>query len=277
MKRYNIKPLVKWAGGKRQLLCEITPFVEGQYKAYMEPFVGGGAVLFELQPSKAIINDYNLELMTLYEVVRDHPYELIEKLAVHEENNSEKYFYSIREQDRQDTYNALSNIDKAARLVYLNRTCFNGLYRVNQNGYFNVPYGKYKNPKILDADNIMEASRYFNENDVRMMQGDYKSVLALAEKKDFVFLDPPYVPLSKTASFTSYTDGGFGIEKQIELRDECNKLRERGVPFIQTNSDCDIVRELYGDYKIKSVNVSRNINCKPSGRKGTKEVIIYYE
>lgn len=277
MKRYEIKPLLKWVGGKRQLLDEILPLVDSSFSTYIEPFVGGAAVLFELQPKKAIINDFNIELINMYEVVRDNPKELIDELLIHKEKNSPNYFYSIREQDRKDDYFKMSKVKKAARIIYLNRTCFNGLYRVNKKGFFNVPYGKYVTPKIVDAENIMGVSEYLNNNDIRIIQGDYKKALAFARKRSFVFLDPPYVPLSTTANFTNYTVDDFGLKEQIELRDKCNELRKRGVRFIQTNSDCEIVRDLYKDYCIKSVDVSRNINCKGTNRKGTKEVIIYYE
>lgn len=275
-KNVLVNPILKWVGGKRQLLSDILPLIPTSYTTYVEPFVGGGAVFFELQPSKAIINDYNSELINVYEVVRDNPEELIEVLENHAKNNSSDYYYEIRAIDRSEEYNSMSNIEKAARIIYLNKTCYNGLYRVNLAGQFNSPYGKYKNPKIVDSTTIKAMSKYLNKKGIKIQQGDYKDVLKKIRKGSFVYLDPPYMPISSSSSFTGYTEGGFSYEKQVELKKECDKLREKGIFFLQSNSDCPEIRELYSDYTILTVKAKRNINSKGNSRGEINEVLIYY-
>ena len=175
-KNVLLAPILKWVGGKRQLLNDILPLIQSK-GTYIEPFLGGGAVLFAYQPKKAIVNDYNSELMNVYQVVKSFPEQLIQMLQIHHDNNSEDYYYNIREIDRTEQYKKISSIEKAARIIYLNKTCYNGLYRVNSSGYFNSPYGKYKNPNIVNAQIIRAMSKYFNENDITLLQGDYKEVL----------------------------------------------------------------------------------------------------
>jgi len=207
-KNMLLVPILKWVGGKRQLLNDILPLVQGE-GTYIEPFLGGGAVLFAYQPKKAIVNDYNPELMNVYQIVKSYPEQLIQSLQIHDANNSEGYYYEIRELDRTKEYKELSLIEKASRIIYLNKTCYNGLYRVNSSGYFNSPYGKYKNPNIINATVIRSMSRYFNENEISLLQGDYKEVLKKARKGNFVYLDPPYMPISISSHFTAYTENGF--------------------------------------------------------------------
>ena len=243
-KNVLLAPILKWVGGKRQLLNDILPLIQSK-GTYIEPFLGGGAVLFAYQPKKAIVNDYNSELMNVYQVVKSYPEQLIQMLQIHHDNNSEDYYYNIREIDRTEQYKKISSIEKAARIIYLNKTCYNGLYRVNSSGYFNSPYGKYKNPNIVNAQIIRAMSKYFNENDITLLQGDYKEVLKKVKKGSFVYLDPPYMPISRSSNFTGYTENGFGYEQQEELKKECDKLREKGIHFIQSNSDCLEIRELY--------------------------------
>ena len=172
-----ITPILKWVGGKRQLLDCIMPLINKNCSTYVEPFIGGGAVFFELQPKKAIINDYNEELINVYLTIRDHPDELIAELEKHKANNSEEYFYAIRALDRDSEYEKLSNIERAARIIYFNKTCYNGLYRVNSAGQFNAPYGKYKNPNIVNATTIKAMSKYLKNDKIDIRQGDYKDVL----------------------------------------------------------------------------------------------------
>lgn len=203
-----LKPMLKWVGGKRQLLSDIVPMIDKTCSMYVEPFVGGGAVLFDIQPRKAIINDYNEELINVYKTVRDNLDEVLNKLRVHEEKNSKDYYYEIRSLDRSIEFVNLSNVDRVARMLYLNRTCYNGLYRVNSTGYFNVPFGKHKNPNIVNEDTLRVVSKYLTDNDVRILSGDYKEVLRGLDKDSFVYLDPPYMPISKTSLFTAYTEGG---------------------------------------------------------------------
>lgn len=275
-KNILISPIVKWVGGKRQLLPEIMPMVKKNCSTYIEPFVGGGAVLFELQPKKAIINDYNGELINVYRVVKDNPEQLIKRLEEHEKNNSEDYYYEIRIKDREEGFSELSDIEKAARIIYLNKTCYNGLYRVNSAGQFNSPYGKYKNPNIVNATTIRAMSNYLNNNNIDICQGDYREVLKRARKGAFVYLDPPYMPISSSSSFTGYTENGFSYEQQVILKNECDKLRKKNIPFLQSNSDCKEIRELYKDYEIKTVKAKRNINSKGKKRGEINEVLIYY-
>lgn len=277
-----INPILKWVGGKRQLLDEIMPFlINKDITTYVEPFFGGGAVLFELQPEKAIINDFNSELMNVYKIIKNHPLELIEQLKIHEMNNKEigsSYFYDIRNLDRSENYNNISNVEKAARIIYLNKTCYNGLYRVNKNGYFNTPYGKYKNPDIVNEDRIKAISNYFNENDIKIMTGDYKEVLKDLKEGTFIYFDPPYMPISTSSSFTSYTQDGFTFEQQVELRDECIKLHNQGINFLLSNSYCDEILNLYSDtsiFNIKRVKAKRAINSKGNKRGKIDEVLIY--
>lgn len=269
-----LSPVVKWVGGKRQLLNYITPLLPKNFSTYVEPFVGGGAVLFNIQPKKAIINDYNAELINVYNVIKNNPDELISLLQEHEKLNSQEYFYQIRSLDRSDTYYSMSSIDKAARIIYLNKTCFNGLFRVNQAGQFNSPYGKYKNPNIVNRPLVLAMSKYFNNNDIRIMSGDYKEALKNLRRGAFVYFDPPYMPISSSSSFTGYTENGFGKQQQIELKEECDKLNRRGIKFLLSNSDHPLIRELYKDYEIIVVKAKRSINSKGNKRGEINEVLI---
>lgn len=275
-KNILVSPIVKWVGGKRQLLTEIMPLVNKKCSTYVEPFIGGGAVFFDLQPQKAIINDYNIELVNVYTTVRDYPEELINKLEEHNEQNSEDYFYELRALDRTIEYADMSDIDKAARIIYLNKTCYNGLFRVNAAGQFNSPYGKYKNPNIVNAATVRAMSKYLHSPNITIKQGDYRDALKGLRKGAFVYLDPPYMPISTSSSFTGYTENGFSYREQVALRDECNKLKEKGISFLQSNSDCPEIRELYSEYEIRTVQAKRSINSNANKRGEISEVLIYY-
>ena len=275
-KNILISPILKWVGGKRQLLTEIIPMINKKCSTYIEPFVGGGAVFFELQPKKAIINDYNAELINVYEVVRDFPEEPINLLEDHNRENSEEYFYKLRALDRNVEYAEMSNIQRAARIIYLNKTCYNGLYRVNSAGQFNSPYGKYKNPNIVNAATIRAMSRYLRNPNITIKQGDYRDALKGVRKGAFVYLDPPYMPISSSASFTGYSENGFTYEQQVELKNECDKLKEKGISFVQSNSDCEEIRDLYKEYEYKKVQAKRSINSDANKRGEISEVLIYY-
>lgn len=273
--KFLISPILKWVGGKRQLLAEIMPLINKNCSTYVEPFIGGGAVFFELQPKKAIINDYNSELINVYLVIKNNPEELIIELGKHESNNTEDYFYEMRATDRSIEYATMTNLQKAARIIYLNKTCYNGLYRVNSSGQFNSPYGKYKNPNIVNATTIRGMSKYLNSTNVDIRQGDYKDVLKGLRKGAFVYLDPPYMPISTSSSFTGYTENGFSYDQQVALKKECDKLNEKGILFLQSNSDCPEIRELYSEYEIKTVQAKRSINSKANKRGEISEVLIY--
>ncbi len=272
-----VKPILKWVGGKRQLLDEIEQRLPKKISYYVEPFIGGGAVLFDKQPQQVRINDYNEELINVYRVVRDNPNELIKELTVHEEKNSElgsEWFYHVRGLDRESGFDKLSSVEKAARIIYLNKTCFNGLFRVNSAGQLNVPYGRYKHPNIVNEVGIRALHKYFSEVNIDMRQGDFAECLKDLPKGAFVYLDPPYMPITATSAFTGYTQDGFGYDEQIRLRDECIKLREQGIHFLQSNSDCEEIRELYEDFKIETVEAKRSINSRGDRRGAVKEVLI---
>lgn len=263
-------PLIKWVGGKRQLMPELLRNMPKKYNRYFEPFIGGGALFFELQPDNAYISDMNEELINLYTVVRDNVYELIVDLNAHQ--ITKEYYLKIRDLDRTSKYKKLSNIKRASRFIYLNRTCFNGLYRVNSKGEFNVPFGNYKNPRIVDVDNLLNCSELLKRTEIK--NADFSEILTKVKKGDFVYFDPPYVPLNETSSFTSYTKNGFDIDMQIKLKEVCDELNSMGVKFLLSNSDTKIIKELYSNYKIKKVLASRQINANANGRGKITEVLV---
>lgn len=254
-------------------MAEISPLIPSSPSLYVEPFVGGGAVLLAKQPSKARINDANKELINVYRVIKSNPDELLKQLEVHAELNSSDYYYEIRALDRSQQYNELTDVQKAARIIYLNKTCYNGMFRVNSQGQINVPYGKYKHPNIVNEPGIRALSAYL-ANDIEILCGDYADALIDLPKNSFVYLDPPYMPISSTSAFTGYTESGFDFDEQVRLRDECAKLREQGISFLQSNSDCEAVRDLYRGFKITTVKAKRSINSKGSGRGAINEVLI---
>lgn len=263
-------PIVKWVGGKRQLMFELIKNMPKSYNRYFEPFIGGGALFFELQPEQAYISDMNEELINLYSVVRDNVYELIKDLSKHEV--SKEYFLEIRNIDRTEQYTELSDVERASRFIYLNRTCFNGMYRVNSQGQFNVPFGHYKNPRIIDENNLLNCSELLKKTEIKC--ADFSEILTKVKKGDLVYFDPPYVPLNETSSFTSYTKDGFDIDMQFKLRDVCDELDSMGVKFMLSNSDTKLVNNLYANYKIKKVFASRQINANADGRGKITEVLV---
>jgi DNA adenine methylase len=265
----KVKPVLKWAGGKQQLLDVLIPQVPKNYNRYIEPFFGGGALFFALKPKNAIIADLNPELINLYKVIANNVEELIAILK--EMKNDEKYYYEIRELDP----TTLSNVEQAARTIYLNRTCFNGLYRVNRQGKFNTPFGHYKNPTICDEKNLKAASIVLQG--VEIIHGDYKKVLKEhAQPGDFIYLDPPYLPVSTYSDFKRYTKEQFYEEDHIELAEEVHRLHELGCYVLLTNSNHPLVHELYSKYSISVHKTRRNINSKGSKRTG-EDVLIKVE
>lgn len=276
-KNAQLKPIVKWVGGKRQLLDDIRPLIPTNTPLYVEPFVGGGAVLFDLQPTRALVNDSNEELINVYRVVRDNPEALLDALKLHEQKNAElgsTWFYQVRSLDRTSGFSSLGSVERAARIIYLNKTCYNGLFRVNSAGQLNVPYGRYKHPNIVNEQGIRALSTYLNEASITLACGDFANVLRNLPQDSFVYLDPPYVPVTATSTFTGYTQEGFGYEEQVRLRDECVLLREQGIGFLESNSDCKEVRDLYKDFTISTVHAKRSINSKASRRGPVGEVLI---
>ena len=274
-KNLLLAPVLKWVGGKRQLLNEILPLIPNKISTYVEPFVGGGAVIFSLQPGKAIINDSNEELINVYRVIKDKPDKLIELLHSYELRNNEDFFYQIRAVDRDKAeYVNLTELERAARIIYLNKTCYNGLFRVNMAGEFNTPYGNYKKPNIVNQTVIKALSNYFNKYDVRLICGDYKAALTGIRKGSFVYLDPPYMPLSPTSSYTGYTAAGFGLKEQDELKEQCDILNKKGIRFLLSNSSHPYIHDLYNGYDIKIVSARRAINSKGNKRGEIDEVLI---
>ena len=269
----SIAPFLKWVGGKRQLIPVLSTLFPESYTTYCEPFLGGGAMLFALQPEKAIVNDVNGELINVYKVVRDHVDELIAALKKHV--NTYEHFQVVRGLDRDAIkYASLSDAEKAARIIYLNKTCFNGLYRVNKKGQFNVPFGSYKNPKILDEPLLRAVSFYLNNNQVSIFNEEYTSVLNKLPEGSFVYLDPPYDPVSDTSNFTSYAKDGFGKEEQIRLRDACTSLNERGIQFMLSNSATPFIMDLYSSFDVQIVHANRFVNSNASGRGKVEEVVV---
>lgn len=263
-------PVIKWAGGKRQLLFEIRKNMPKEFNRYFEPFIGGGAVFFNMQLKGGYISDVNEELINLYNIIKTSPDELIEDLYKHK--NTKEYFLKIRGVDREPKYKKWDNLQKASRFIYLNRTCFNGLYRVNSQGQFNVPFGNYKNPRIVDENNIYNCSELLKNTEIK--HDDFSAILGHVNKGDFVYFDPPYVPLNATSSFTSYTKDGFDIDMQFKLREVCNELDSMGVKFLLSNSDTKVINELYKNYDIRKVFASRAINANAAGRGKITEVLV---
>ena len=274
LKYYNLQPFTKWTGGKRQLLGELRSYMPETFGRYFEPFVGGGALFFDLAPEKAVINDFNEELINAYRQIKNNPAELINLLIKHKENNSKDYYLELRSADRDGRISRMTGVERAARILYMLRVDFNGLYRVNSKNQFNVPYGRYKNPKIVDVDLLYQISEYLNENDVEILQTDFAEAVKDAQTGDFVYFDPPYIPLNETSSFTSYTHEGFSYEEQVRLRNTFKELTERGVYAMLSNSSSPLVEELYKDFNIYFVEAQRTNGAKSSSRGKISEIIV---
>ncbi|HEM3669171.1 TPA: DNA adenine methylase [Streptococcus suis] len=270
----TLQPFTKWTGGKRQLLPVIKSLMPDNYNSYFEPFIGGGAVFFELIPKKAIINDFNSELINCYRQIKDNPQKLIELLVEHQKNNSKDYYLELRSVDRDDRIHAMTDTERAARIMYMLRVDFNGLYRVNSKNQFNVPYGRYKNPKIVDSDLILSISQYLNNNNITILTGDFEKAVEDAGAGDFVYFDPPYIPLSETSAFTSYTHEGFSYEDQVRLRDVFRKLDKKGAYVMLSNSSSPLVEELYKGFNVHKVEATRTNGAKASSRGKISEFIV---
>lgn len=274
----TVKPIMKWVGGKRELLPELRKNIPSSFdketNTYYEPFIGGGALLFDILPHYGVINDSNEELINLYTVVKNDVDSLIREVSSYPYDKD--FYYSIRELDRKEGFpDFLSDIQRAARTLYLNKTCFNGLYRVNKKGQFNTPFGKYSNPTICKENDLKDVSSYFNDNDISIMSGDFAQCVKDAQEGDFVYLDPPYVPLSKTSSFTSYTKEGFEDCDQKRIKSIIDDLSNNGVYVLMSNSSSSDVFDLYSsDYNIETVKVARKVNSKAHKRNKIDEFLI---
>jgi DNA adenine methylase len=265
-------PFFKAVGGKRQLLPELRKYIPKEYGRYFEPFVGGGALFFDLQPKAAFLNDANPHMMAAYIAVRDHLWKLLDALRRHERAyraEGAEHFYRIRaiHIDPKDTVGA------AARFILLNKTGFNGLYRVNKDNRFNVPFGRYENPRICDVRALRTCSLALAHTELKV--GDFERIAARAKRGDFVYFDPPYAPLSATSSFTSYTSKGFGIDEQTRLRDLARNLKKRGVHVLLSNSSAPSVRDLYArGFETIEVRATRRVNSRAAGRGAITEIVI---
>lgn len=265
---------LKWAGGKLQLIEQFENLFPPDFCNYYEPFIGSGAVFFYLKskskPNKVILSDTNEELINCFAVVRDKPSELIEVLLNHRKRHSKQYYYEVRDLESE----RLDSVSRAARMIYLNKTCFNGLYRVNSKGEFNVPFGDYKNPSIFNRNTLYRASQMLQDAALRVMTFD--KVLDFAGKDDFVYFDPPYIPLSKTSSFTRYSKSEFSIKEQNQLSEVFRALDSMGCFVMLSNSDHSLIRELYRDYdkNIVVVRAKRKINSVGSKRGAINEIVV---
>ncbi len=283
MKKKNIflKPFLKWAWGKRYLLPEINKRMPKTYSNYIEPFLWGWAVLFDIQPKVAYVNDINPELINLYKIIRDDLDWLLKQLSKLASKNNPEDFYKIRWLDRDlKKFNKLSDTEKAARIIYLNKTCFNGLFRVNSQWQFNTPFWKYKNPNILNEEVLRAVSEYLNTADVHFSLGSFTDMIQYINKGDFVYLDPPYDPVSDTSSFTWYALDWFGKKDQEALRNFCVEVDKKWAKFLLSNSATDFIKTIYEEWDFKelyidTVSVPRTINANANWRWEVDEFLVH--
>lgn len=270
------KPFVKWAGGKTQLLDKLISYLPNQFDHYFEPFVGGGSLFFALKPKKAVINDMNSELIYAYSCFQDDylSSHLVDELKKYESQHSDSFYYQIRGLDREETFTSLPIYVRAARMIYLNKACFNGLYRVNSKGFFNVPSGKKRKVSTFDNSNFEAIKNYFKNSDITILNGDYAEAVKNATEGDFVYFDPPYDTWEDKDSFTSYSKDAFGKKEQIELANLFKQLSKRGVKVMLSNHNTLFINELYKDFNIHVVQAKRMINSNGSQRGEVDEVII---
>jgi len=272
------QPFIKWVGGKRGLLKQLLPLFPKEFQNYHEPFLGGGAVFFELyslgylKDKKIYLSDINAELINTYKTIKNNPNELIDNLKNFKEQHNKEFYYYIRELDRKENFKDLTNIQRATRFIYLNKTCFNGLYRVNKKGYFNTPIGSYKNPNIADEEIILNASEALQ--DAIITNQSFTKVIENINKNDLIYFDPPYYPLTETSNFTSYDANCFLEDKQKDLFTLFEELDKKGCFVIHSNSDTEFIKKLYKNFKIELVQANRFINSKSNGRGKINEVLI---
>ena len=271
-----LRPFVKWAGGKTQLLERLHAYMPETYNNYFEPFIGGGSFFLNIAPKKATINDFNAELICAYKCFQnDELFESLKnELKKHEVNHSEEYYYQIRSMDKKERFLTLPIYVRAARMIYLNKSCFNGLYRVNSKGFFNVPSGRKKKVVTFDEDNFNSLREYFRNNDIMILNGDFEDAVKNAKAGDFVYFDPPYDVIVNKNSFTSYAKNDFGKDEQIRLAKLYKRLSDKGVFVMLSNHNTAFINELYKDFNIHVVNAKRMINSKADGRGDVEEVII---
>lgn len=272
----SLSPFVKWAGGKRQIKEIIIKMIPKEFNTYFEPFLGGGAIFFELKPKKAYINDINKNLMDIYSCFTNENYfnNLVDELNKLEKLHSEKTYYEIRSMDKDHRFNLLPIWVKAGRTIYLNKSCFNGLYRVNSKGFFNVPFGKKEKVTLYSKENFDNIKKYFANNEIKIYSENYIDIVSNAKENDFIYFDPPYDNLDDKNSFTTYTEYDFNKEDQVKLSNVFKELDKRNVKLMLSNHNTKLIRELYKDYKITIVKAKRMINSNASKRGKIEEVII---
>ncbi|MBI2671929.1 DNA adenine methylase [Candidatus Woesearchaeota archaeon] len=272
MENFKIPTIVKWAGGKKQLIEQLKEFFPEKIDRYFEPFVGGGAVLFyvlqNFNPKETVISDINEELINCYKVIKYNVEDLILKLQFHRKHHSKDYYYNIRELKPE----ILSDIERASRTIYLNKTCFNGLYRVNSRGQFNVPIGSYKNPQIFSEQELRFISKLLKNVKIKVMS--FEKILDFVKQEDFVYFDPPYYPLEKGKSFTSYTKEKFLEKEQEKLKEIFKELNKKRCNVMLSNSDTIFIKNLYKEFNINIVKANRMINCDATKRGKINEIII---
>lgn len=270
-----LSPFIKWVGGKRQLLPELLKHIPNSFNNYYEPFVGGGALLLKLEPSKAYINDFNEELSNTWNVVKNNLDDLVFSLKHHENLDSKEHYLDVRSVDRDGRILNMSNVERASRFIYLNKAGYNGLWRVNQKGQNNVPFGEHKKLNLV-PNCIYSDSRFLNSQEVQITSGDYKECLKGVSKNDFVYLDPPYIPANPTSNFTSYTKNSFGLIQQKELAKQAKLLVDKGAKVMLSNADVPLIEELYKNniFKIHHVKANRVLNSNAKKRGKVGEVII---
>jgi DNA adenine methylase len=284
LNKKELKPPLKWAGGKRQIINELVERMPKKFNKYYEPFIGAGALFFEIKPENSTINDINYEISNLYKVLSNkaNTIKLIEALKDYETKHNEfktlelksEFFYKIRTLDRQEGFKKLKDYEILARTIYLNKTCFNGIFRLNSEGYFNVPFGKKEIVNLFDKNNIDSINKFLESNKVTILNGDFEIALRDVSKGDFVYLDPPYDTIDNKNSFTTYSKEGFGKEDQRRLAKLFIELDKRGAYLMLSNHNTDLIRELYFKFNIKVITVRRMINSKGDGRGKVEEVLI---
>ena len=268
------KAFLKWVGGKRQLLAEIQKYAPKKYNKYFEPFLGGGSVLFSFLPSSPTINDINPHLINAYNQIKNNPTQIIEEIAALDSTECTKeYYYSVREQYNKKIESNTLDPECAALMIWLNKHCFNGVYRVNSKGFFNVPYNNATNVQTIDPNNIKAISDYLNRSKAVILNGDFEDACADVQEGDFVYFDSPYIPESKTANFVDYTKDGFSYENHVRLSELFKKLHAKGAKVMLSNNNVPLVYELYDGFNIIPVAARRSVNRNSNGRIG-KEVII---
>lgn len=265
------KPFIKWVGGKRQLLPVILERIPKDINTYYEPFIGGGALMYNIKSKAKKASDINEELINTYNTIKNNYKGLAIELAKH--NNDEESFYKVRNWDKEEDYKTkYSEVERAARFIFLNKTAFNGMYRENSKGYYNVPFGRMVNPTILDESNLKLCNDFFQ--DIEFNTYSFHQILEEAVPGDFIYLDPPYVPLSATSSFTSYSKDNFTLQMHLDLKEFCDKLTEKGINFMLSNSSAQFVVDLYKDYTVELIDARRSINSKGDSRGNVKEVLV---